>query len=241
MKSIVDLQRRRRHGRSRRQHTTAGTARQREMIGSLRRCSSSSSRNSANAWTCRTILAHHPASLLSSVSSLLPQLAPPSSVAAADGNNERQTSYIFAASKNLPFSVVESVHRLLSNDGAAAVQSSCIGVLSEPLPPTFLSNGSTSTASSPVYSISIAAAASATNDRRIIPFRSTLTGRENIAVGREIQSKDRRYGKDGTKDRTVDRGFEAFLRGEQWNFGQVDAGGAGAAVTDGIQELAGIE
>lgn len=173
-------------------------------------------------WKCHTLLSNKsPVHLLSALSSLL-QAQPAQS-------SDASKHYIFAVSKNTPNSVVERVHTLLSSRSSAG---SCIGVLSEPLPsyilPQSYTISSSTSSSDSIYSVALASISTdSKSSSKIIPFRSTLTGRENVAVGKEIQSKDRRYN-DGTVDKTVDTGFEAFLSGKAWNFGQSSGGNMNA-------------
>jgi hypothetical protein len=184
-------------------------------------------------WKCNTLLSNKtPTHLLSSLSSLLTPISAES--------EDQSEHYIFAVSKNTPNSVVEAVHKLLSSRSPST---SCIGVLSEPLPAYILPKAYTSPTSSAtsdsIYSIALASLTTSNNSTsKIIPFRSTLTGRENVAVGKEIQSKDRRYN-DGTVDKTVDTGFEAFLSGKAWNFGQATA--TSIKTIQGIDQLDGIQ
>lgn len=82
------------------------------------------------------------------------------------------------------------------------------------------------------FSLSLAYHVPSSPSARLVPFRSTLTGRPPIALGREIRPELQHDAED-------DPGFEAFLRGEKWGFGQakVDEGNKG----EDIEELRGVE
>lgn len=142
--------------------------------------------------------------------------------------------HILAISKNVPYPLVQRLTSILSDSNH-----NWIGLLTEPLP-------STANDPRPIYSIALTSStpssSSIDSNTTVIPFRSTLTGRENIAVGKEINSKSTRYN-DSTVDQTVDNGFGAFLNGRKdWNFGQAAVQAASASnALPGFTELAGIE
>ncbi|GAA6015175.1 hypothetical protein JCM10207_003628 [Rhodosporidiobolus poonsookiae] len=163
-------------------------------------------------WTTSTLVSSSPSSL---VSQLLKQSPVPPTA----------TATVYALSKNTPQSLVPYVQ--------AALPREAVGVLSEPLPAPLVS--STSSTPSPaaedeLFFLAVASfvphSSTSSSTVHAIPFRSTLTGRPNISLGREHKLQpDHNEG---------DAGFEAFLRGEKWEFGQSKAEQGEA---DGLEEL----
>lgn len=183
-------------------------------------------------WTTKTWLARSPAALLQRLTT-------------TQANTPAGQDYVFALSKNTPARVVDAVHSLLAPAGAATQQhrssqaGGAVGALVEPFSSSLFPQLATvATEPHQLYSLALAAShPGPSSTYRNVFYRSTLTGRENVAVGREIQSKSRRYG-DGSRDRTVDEGFETFLQGgKAWNFGQNSRSPAKDAV---IGELEGV-
>lgn len=169
-------------------------------------------------WRCSTLISSSPSSLLSHIESL----EPPAQSAVT----------LFALSKNTPQDVVPRFRAALSRDGT-----STLGTLSELVPASLLSRLAPSLSANvePFY-LSLATYEPSSPSDRAIPFRSTLTGRPNIALGREIKP-DVVNGE--RADEGVDAGFEAFLRGEKWGFG--DQAGAKVGNAREIEELKGVE
>ncbi|BGP20575.1 hypothetical protein JCM10213v2_008738 [Rhodosporidiobolus nylandii] len=120
---------------------------------------------------------------------------------------------LYALSKNTPQDLVPSFRRALAPPGSVAVA----GTLSELLPPSLISRLAPSLPPSEAFSISLARY-SPSGGERVVPWRSSLTGRPNIALGREIKPELHALseGEEGA--------FEAFLRGEKWSFGAVSVG-----------------
>ncbi|GAA5896087.1 hypothetical protein JCM5296_006241 [Sporobolomyces johnsonii] len=163
-------------------------------------------------WHCSTVVSPSPASIVSH----LEQARPPTQPAVT----------LFAISKNVPQDLVQPLRTALASS------STSVGCLTEVLPPSALAALSpTLDASAEHYSVSIARYLPSSPSERAIPFRSALTGRPNISLGREH--------KPGQETDRVDAGFEAFLRGEKWGFGD------GVNLHNGrraeIEELQGVD
>lgn len=163
-------------------------------------------------WSTVTLISTSPSSLLSHLKDQ------PTSPAT--------TATLFALSKNTPQDLVASFRSALTPSPAAAVA----GCLSEVLPPSLLPS---SASSGEVFSLSLARWSPDTPSERAVLFRSSLTGRPNIALGREIKPE---ADHDGAGS---DAGFEAFLRGEKWGFG--DQASGKKANGEGISELNGVK
>lgn len=162
-------------------------------------------------WLTSTILSTSPSSLLSHL-----QRTPPP----ADSS-----VLFYAISKNVPSSLISSIQASLSPTPS-------IGCISEVLSPalsTLLAPSLSS--SSETYSVSLASF-HPTSSSRAVPFLSTLSGRPNISVGREIKSGPR----EDKSGETIDGGFEAFLSGKKWGFGEGPAEGRRGV----IEELKGV-
>lgn len=144
-------------------------------------------------WQCATYTSPSPASLLERVEQKIAEA--PSDVT------------LFALSKNVPQQLVDDFRRVLSSSSS---KGTTIGCLSEVLP----TNSSPSSAEAETFSIAIAQHRPAHSSERTIAFRSTLLGRPNIALGREIKPE---YQADHDQ---VDSGLEAFLKGGSWGFGE---------------------
>ncbi|GAA5942218.1 hypothetical protein JCM10213_003836 [Rhodosporidiobolus nylandii] len=150
-------------------------------------------------WTTTTLISPSPAALLAHLESLPPAAA--------------TSATLYALSKNTPQDLVPSFRRALAPPGSVAVA----GTLSELLPPSLISRLAPSLPPSEAFSISLARY-SPSGGERVVPWRSSLTGRPNIALGREIKPELHALseGEEGA--------FEAFLRGEKWSFGAVSVG-----------------
>ncbi|TNY17407.1 hypothetical protein DMC30DRAFT_120566 [Rhodotorula diobovata] len=165
-------------------------------------------------WRCSTLISSSPTSLLSHLEE----------AQTADADS---TLTAYALSKNTP---QELVPRFVAALSSSSSSSPSIGCLSEVVPPSTLARLAPSAPlKGELYTVAIARhrPSSPTSSERAIPFRSTLTGRPNIALGREIKPEMRHDGEDA--------GFEAFLRGEKWGFGE--RANEGRAVSEGIDEL----
>ncbi|GAA6057323.1 hypothetical protein JCM3770_001090 [Rhodotorula araucariae] len=164
-------------------------------------------------WRCSTLISSSPSSLLARLEE---QPAP------ADGGVT-----LFALSKNTPQNLVQRIIAALPSPS-----SSSIGCLSEVLPPSALAHlAPAHDPANEAFSLAIARHEPSTPDERAVAFRSTLTGRPNIALGREIRPE--------LYDEGEDAGFEAFLRGESWGFG--DRANAANGGAEGIVQLQGVE
>lgn len=169
-------------------------------------------------WRCSTLISSSPTSLLSHLEE----------AQTADADS---TLTAYALSKNTPQELVPRFVAVLSSSSSS---SPSIGCLSEVVPPSTLARLAPSAPlKGELYTVAIARhrPSSPTSSERAIPFRSTLTGRPNIALGREIKPEMRHDGEDA--------GFEAFLRGEKWGFGE--RANEGRAVSEGIDELKHVE
>ncbi|KAK4054051.1 hypothetical protein OIO90_003696 [Microbotryomycetes sp. JL221] len=132
----------------------------------------------------------------------------------------------FALSKNIPFALHDQVYSSLANSLTS------IGVVSEVLPRSttqLIAPAFSQSDTKELYSISVATY-EPTGNARAIAFQSTLQGRPNIALGREIKPTDPGDGSDS--------GLEAFLAGKQWGFGQTDTQGRDKVE---LPELEGLE
>ncbi|GAA5838572.1 hypothetical protein JCM11251_003428 [Rhodosporidiobolus azoricus] len=164
-------------------------------------------------WHTSTLISTSPSSLLTHLSSKAP---PPASAAT-----------VYALSKNTPQDLVPSFRTAVAPANDAAIA----GCLSEVLPHSVISSLAPSLPSSETFSLSIASYVPSSPSERAIAFRSSLTGRPNVSVGREIKPE---MDEDGD-----DKGFEAFLRGEKWSFG--DSAAREAKGGQGIEELKGVD
>ncbi|GAA5923129.1 hypothetical protein JCM1841_000080 [Sporobolomyces salmonicolor] len=163
-------------------------------------------------WQCSTVISPSPSSIVSH----LEQARPPTPPALT----------LFAISKNVPQDLVQPLRTALASSSPA------VGCLTEVLPPSAIAVLSPDLdASVEHYSISIARYLPSSPSERGIPFRSALTGRPNISLGREHKPEQETDG--------IDAGFEAFLRGEKWGFGD------GVNLHNGrraeIEELKGVD
>ncbi|KAI5476490.1 hypothetical protein MNV49_007669 [Pseudohyphozyma bogoriensis] len=151
-----------------------------------------------SVWQATTLLSTSPSSLLAHLRANPPSTPSPAAL------------LVYSLSKNIPIELIDLVQADL-----ATRASSSLGCLSEVLPsavadrvaPTIAPAGNDE-----VYSIALSSF-HPTSSSTAIPFRSTLTGRPNISLGREIKPDD------GTSE-TDDSAFEAFLSGKQWGFGE---------------------
>lgn len=166
-------------------------------------------------WRSSTAISSSPAALLRHLNSNPPPAT---------------STILFSISKNVPPPLVDLIRAAL-----AASSSSSVGCLSEVLPAPIARHlgfdPSPDTEAEP-YSVAIATFHPNKTSNRAIPFLSTLQGRPNISLGREI--------KRGPREEEIgdssDEGFEAFLSGKKWGFG--DDSRRGAAV--GLAELEGV-
>ncbi|KAK4705019.1 hypothetical protein P7C70_g1187, partial [Phenoliferia sp. Uapishka_3] len=134
---------------------------------------------------------------------------------------------VLALSKNIPPPLVELIRAALSTDS-----SPIIGCLSEILPTPAAAHLGLDTPSEP-YSVAVATYHPDSPNSRAIPFISSLQGRPNITLGREIKSGPRSdYAGDSS-----DEGFEAFISGKKWGFGENTRNGNAAE----IQELKDVD
>ncbi|BGP27969.1 hypothetical protein JCM10295v2_006956 [Rhodotorula toruloides] len=167
-------------------------------------------------WHCSTLISPSPSSLLSHIESLQPPA--------------RSAVTLFALSKNTPQDLVPRFRAALGREGKTT-----LGTLSELVPSSLLSRlAPTLPSSTEPFHVSLATYVPSRPSSRAIPFRSTLTGRPNIALGREIKPESL-----GQADEEVDAGFQAFLRGEKWGFGEQAGSKVGKA--SGVEELKGVD
>lgn len=170
-------------------------------------------------WTTSTHLSSSPTSLLSHLQQLPAPSSPPSAI-------------LYALSKNVPYELLHSIQLSLTPSPSTP----SLGVLSELLPSSFapsLSLGS----NGEVYSVSIASY-TPSGGERAIPFRSNLTGRANASVGREHKLDSSSSASSSGGEEGVDVGFEAFLSGKKWGFG--DSMNLMEGKRAKIQELEGV-
>ncbi|GAA5927306.1 hypothetical protein JCM3775_002511 [Rhodotorula graminis] len=171
-------------------------------------------------WRCSTLISPSPASLLAHVE--------------AQDKASTPGQVLYALSKNTPQELVPHFVAALQTSSSSSSSSPSIGCLAEVLPPSTVARlAPRHDTVAELYSLSIARHHPSHDTERAIPFRSTLTGRPNIALGREIRPELQHDAQD-------DAGFEAFLRGDKWAFGE-RANGARDAAGEGIEELSGVE
>ncbi|GAA5905975.1 hypothetical protein JCM6882_009086 [Rhodosporidiobolus microsporus] len=184
---------------------------------SLQRLSYALRPQNRTLWHTSTLVSPSPSALLAHISSNPPPAA--------------STATVYALSKNTPQDLVPSFRAALApKDRDAAV-----GCLSEVLPPSLISSLAPSlpSSSSETFSLTVASfVPSAGSSERAVAFRSSLTGRPNVSVGREIKPEADEDGDDS--------GFEAFLRGEKWGFGDSKNARKGEA-SEGIEDLKGVD
>lgn len=162
-------------------------------------------------WHCSTLISHSPSSLLSHIEAL-PRPA-------------QDSVTLFALSKNTPQELVGRVRGVLGKEGRTS-----LGTLAEVVPSSLLSRLAPSLPSKDeAFHLSLATYSPTPPSSRAIPFRSTLQGRPPVALGREIRPSE-------NEDQGVNVGFEKFLRGEKWGFGESERGGE-----EGVDELRGVE
>lgn len=165
-------------------------------------------------WTSSTLISSSPAALVDRLSSLSPPSSPASVV-------------IYSLSKNIPASLIPDIQSKLP-------QGPSIGAITELLPSSATSHLAPSLELSEdqeAFSIALATYQPVGN-ARAIPFQTSLTGRPNISVGREIKQPS-------AEDDQVDAGFEAFLSGLKWGFGDNTNLKEGKTAT--IKELEGVQ
>ncbi|BGP11751.1 hypothetical protein JCM10049v2_007671 [Rhodotorula toruloides] len=162
-------------------------------------------------WHCSTLISHSPSSLLSHIEAL-PRPA-------------QDSVTLFALSKNTPQELVGRVREVLGKEGRTS-----LGTLAEVVPSSLLSRLAPSLPSKDeAFHLSLATYSPTPPSSRAIPFRSTLQGRPPVALGREIRPSE-------NEDQGVNVGFEKFLRGEKWGFGESERGGE-----EGVEELRGVD
>ena len=165
-----------------------------------------------SVWSCSTKLSNRAESLIS-----------PNST----GTAAEKSVTMYAISKNVPQSIVEQLR--------AQLPPNSFGCLAEILPHSLLDS-----ATPLPYSLSVATyTPPAGSTTTAIEFRSTLAGRPNVTVGREIKAGPRLedFGADIGVGETIDTGFEKFLKGEKWGFGEAPGMGRRAQ----IPELSSVE
>ena len=135
----------------------------------------------------------------------------------------KSTLSIISISKNTPPPLVAQIR--------TALPSPTIGCLSELLPPALAASLGLS-ATDEAYSIALASYEPDSPSAVAVPFYTTLQGRPNISLGREHKAGPR---SESTGD-SSDEGFQAFLAGEKWGFGE-DSRKGGAAP---LPELAAV-
>lgn len=129
-------------------------------------------------------------------------------------------------SKNIPADLFSTIQSTLPSTHS-------LGAITELLPASATSHLAPSLDLQPneeAYSIAVASY-HPTGASRVIPFQTSLTGRPNISLGREI--------KQSAGEDEVDAGFEAFLSGKKWGFGDNSNLKEGKRAT--IAELEGVE
>lgn len=164
-------------------------------------------------WTCSTLISTSPAALVERLASSPLPASPPALT-------------VYSISKNIPAALIPTIQSTLPSAPS-------LGAITELLPASATSHLAPSLDLQPneeAYSIAVASY-HPTGTARVIPFQSSLTGRPNISLGREI--------KQSAGEDEVDAGFEAFLSGKKWGFGDNSNLKEGKRAT--IQELDGVE
>lgn len=149
-------------------------------------------------WHCSTFSSPSPAALLASVEQTV-AARPPTSVT------------VFALSKNVPRQLVSAFRHAIAPPGSSTT---AVGCLSEVLPAPASIPSPSSANREELFSLALAQHLPARDTERAIPFRSSLLGRPNIALGREIKPEQQ------ADHDQVDSGLEAFLKGGSWGFGE---------------------
>ncbi|GAA5879158.1 hypothetical protein JCM3774_002097 [Rhodotorula dairenensis] len=160
-------------------------------------------------WHCSTFSSPSPAALLARVEQAVAERPPTSAT-------------VFALSKNVPRQLVSAFRRAVAPPGSSTP---AIGCISEVLPAALASSANRQE----LFSIALAQHRPARDTERAIAFRSSLLGRPNIALGREIKPEQQ------ADHDQVDSGLEAFLNGGAWGFGE--QGQAHATAQHEIAEL----
>lgn len=166
-------------------------------------------------WTCSTLISNSPTALVERLAS---QPVPATTPAVT----------VYSISKNIPQSLISTIQSTLP-------AAPSLGAITELLPPSATSHLAPSlelAANQEAYSVAVASY-TPTGAARAIPFQSSLTGRPNISLGRHHSEQS-----SAAKDE-VDVGFEAFLSGKKWGFG--DGAGLKGGKQAVIQELEGVE
>lgn len=171
-------------------------------------------------WTCRTLISSSPDSLVQA----LPKHLPSSAAAAAAA----ASTTVYALSKNIPSKLIKQARSSLDNDKS-------VGVLSEQLPPQLVAHLAPDQAASGrnmtgPFSIAVATYTPRDKDHKMLTFKSTVQGRPNIALGREIKQQSSTGG-------GGDKAFEEFLRTGKMSFGDAEKQDGGPR---DLQELEGV-
>lgn len=173
----------------------------------------------ATAPSSRRTIWHSSTFLSSSPSALLEHLQQQQATASPTP----PSASVYALSKNIPAELLDSIHLALSTSTSHCPS---IGVLSDVLPSHLALPNEQET-----FSIAFASYHPTSSTTKVVPFRSTLLGRPHISVGREVKQVD-------PSEEHHDVGFEAFLSGKKWGFGE------GVNLSEGrravIDELKGV-
>lgn len=156
-------------------------------------------------WTARTLISSSPASLLSALER---------DQSESQSNAGERSVTLYAISKNLPSDTLSSARSQIFQ------KNNSLGVLSEVLPTGLVAHLAPNQAPSGrnmtgPFSIALATYTPRDENHKIVPFKSTVQGRPNIALGREIKQDT---GSNGPRA-SEDRAFEEFLRTGKMAFG----------------------
>ncbi|GAA5908549.1 uncharacterized protein JCM6883_005582 [Sporobolomyces salmoneus] len=168
-------------------------------------------------WTSSTFTSTCPRSLISSIPS-------------TSSNPAAVTLY--AVSKHFPQDLLPLLQSSLSSSSPTS-----IGCLAEPLP-----SPSTSSTSTPPFTLSLATYRPSSSTESVIPFSTSLTGRPNVSLGRE--HKPRAGGRATEEELEFEnRQFEKFLKGDKnWAFGdQLNSISKGYSTGKGKESERGVE
>ncbi|KAM0789895.1 hypothetical protein ACM66B_006737 [Microbotryomycetes sp. NB124-2] len=131
----------------------------------------------------------------------------------------------YAVSKNVPFQLHSSLY-------SAFASTTSVGCVSEVMPSSVTKLVAPALDNEEPFSVSIATF-TPTGNNRAIAFQSSLQGRPNIALGREIKPQQSDEGD------LNEAGLQAFLSGKTWGFGEDTNVQNGETVQ--LQELEGVE
>lgn len=135
------------------------------------------------------------------------------------------TARAFAVSKNTPPETVARLVAALAADGVPSAGCLCEAPSAQALARVGWKGKAASVedGTRPEYLVAVSAYYPTVDGARAVVFRTGMTGRANVSVGREIASGPR---KDLRGLDASDAGFEAFMNGRKWGFGDRQKEGA---------------